>query len=159
MRSLKLRQKALLSIFGLAAGIALAAGCGGSSGGSSTPTPTPTPCTPFTGTLSNVQTKVFTPTCALTSCHAGSNPAGPGLDLSDTTHILATASNVTAQETFNGGSIKILVPGSSGISYLYLKITDATGIAQLPMPQTGQLLDSCSIQAVKDWIDAGMPQN
>ena len=160
MRISNLRQKLLLATFASVATIAFVAGCSGSSGGNSNPTPTPTPCSTIAPQLSVIQTQIFTPTCAVgTTCHSGSSPAGPGLDLSSTTKVFATASNVQAVETFNGSNLLRLDPAGKATSYLYLKITNATGISQLPMPQTGQLLDSCSIDAIGQWIDSGMPNN
>lgn len=157
MRTRNLRQKLLAATLGGVATVALAAGCSGGGGGDSattTPTPTPTPCSTISPTLSALQTAVFTPTCALSSCHGGVQ--SPDLSAGN---VLVSTSNVTATETFNGNSIKLIDPGSKATSYLYLKVTNANGITPAQMPQTGQALNQCQIDAIGQWIDGGALDN
>lgn len=160
MRSLTWRQKGLIGTFLSASLIALAAGCSGG-GGSDSPTPTPTPvCSPIAPNLSVLQTMVFTPSCAVggSTCHSGTAPQ-LGFDTSTAAKVLMTGSNVIATETFNSMGVTRIVPGDHAASYLWLKVTGATGITPVQMPQTGQFLNNCQIDAIATWIDQGAQNN
>jgi len=54
-------------------------------------------------------------------------------------------------------SLKLIDPGHSTSSYLYMKMTKAAGISNSGMPPAGQL-SSSDTDEVGAWIDAGAPQ-
>lgn len=158
MRSLNGRQNALLAAFLGSSILALAAGCSGGGGGSDTPIPSPTPCTAIPATLTALQSQVFQPSCTFSSCHGHASPQN-GFDTSSAALVLATGSNQTAQETFNGAAVMRITPGNHAASYVWLKVTGATGIQGDRMPSTGQDISTCAVTALEQWIDAGAPNN
>jgi hypothetical protein len=143
------RSTGLIALLGATSIIVSASGCGGGGKGS----PSPTPCATVAPLLSVIVPQIFTPSCALSGCHSATSPQD-SLDLSSASEVLATASNVLAVETFNQEEATIVVPGSHATSYMWLKLTDANGITDSPMPLSGHL-DSCQIDAIAGWIDAG----
>lgn len=149
----------LLLLFGtLALSLAVAACTGGGDDDDDAAT-SPTPaCTPVGSTLTDLQSAVFTPNCALSSCHGSAAPQ-QGLDLSaGATH--ANTVGVTAMQTFNGNSVLLVdTAGGANASYLYLKVTGATGIQGTLMPPTGQPLCQEKIDAIAAWINAGAQDN
>lgn len=155
MRIGNVRKNGLVALFATAATLAVAVGCSKSSSGGGTPTPSA--CATVSPLLSDIETQIFTPTCAVggDSCHGTAQNTGDNLDLSSASQVLVTGSNVTAVETFNQNSVKIIAPGSHAESYMWLKITDAAGISLSPMPLTGGSLNTCQIDAIAAWIDAG----
>jgi hypothetical protein len=127
-------------------------GCGSaySSGSSSDSDAT---STALTSTLSSIQTNIFTPKCATSSCHS-SGAASAGLSLADgaafaslvgaSSQQLSTMNRVTASDTSN--------------SYMIHKLegTQATaGGTGSTMPFGGTALTTTEIQVLKDWINSG----
>ena len=167
----------LVAVFGCSSVVAALAGCGshgGSGAGSPTGSPSETPtaspvwspstsCTPLVPpNLSVFQTQLFDGGCLSTgfvTCHTGSTPASS----------LALTSGLTLVEDSNIASVEVpsmkrIAPGSKSNSYFYLKLIDdpvihtASGLSY-PMPNTGQPLSQCAIDAIGAWIDAGAPNN
>lgn len=99
-------------------------------------------------TLSNVQSTVFTPSCAFSSCH-GSGAAG-GLDLTDgmsySELVDVPAAGITGET--------LVIPADPDNSYLVKKLEGAEGIADDPMPP-GAMLEQYRLDRVRDWIAAG----
>lgn len=150
-------------LFGaLALSLAVAACTGGGDDDDDAAT-SPTPaCTPVGSTLTELQSAVFTPSCALASCHGPTNPQPPqqGMSLNSTAATHANTVGVTAFQTFNGNSVLLVdTAGGASASYLYLKVTGATGIQGSIMPPTGQPLCQEKIDAIAAWINAGAPNN
>ena len=100
-------------------------------------------------TLTEVQSTVFTPHCALPACHAAPAPE-QGMDLSTGR---AYASTVGVDITEVSG-FKRVAPGNSTDSYLYMKIAGDPRIAFDRMP-IGGTLTAAEIDLVRAWIDAG----
>lgn len=152
----------LLAVLSLTAVIAV--GCSGGGGGddddddgATTNTPS---CTPLPNSnLSTLQTAIFTPQCALSSCHDSMAPAG-SLDLSSANASHANMVGVLSEGTFNSNNI-LLVDSAGGhaSSFLWLKVTNANGISGSAMPDTGQTLCAQKIDAIAAWIDAGALNN
>ena len=99
--------------------------------------------------LGDVQTQVFTPSCALSGCHNGT-----------------TRPNLLTGQSFNSivnvpsgqnPSLDYIEPGSPAGSYLVAKI-EGTGLGAR-MPLTGGFLSSSKIQLVKDWVTEGALEN
>ena len=127
-------------------------------------------------TFTDLKTNVFgsgisnPKSCTFASCHnAGANPMGM-LDLQTdpyTALVNATPSNMAAQAK----GWKRVVPGDTASSYVHYKLNLATACDPacadqttcqvsatclgLRMPNTGQTLDSCTLQKIDAWITAG----
>ncbi len=141
---------------------AMVAACAGGGDDDDVASPSPTPfCTPGTigNTLTQLQSQVFTPNCALASCHDSVAPAGPGLDLSSAAATHAGTVGVSAQQLFNNGAVTLVVPSNSTASYLYLKVVNATGIQGTRMPQSSAALCQEKLDKIAEWIEAGAPNN
>jgi len=114
--------------------------------GSPPPPPPPPPPTGFNPVFSEIQTNVFTPDCASSSCHGGGAPAA---------NLNLTAGNSYAMlvdiDSIQEG-IKRVLPGDPTNSYLVQKLegTAATGgqMPSTPLPQT-------EIDTIRQWITAG----
>ena len=150
----------VLSFFAvLTLSVAVGAGCSG--GGDddddddddAATTPGPV-CTPLASTLTTIQTAIFSPQCALASCHDSVAPAG-SLDLSSAAVSRADMLGVLSEGTFNVANIAIVDSGNAAASFLYLKVTGAGGISGNPMPDTGQTLCAEKVDAIEAWINAG----
>jgi hypothetical protein len=129
--------------------VVLTASCGGDGvftdvGG---PPPDPGP------TLTVVQASVFTPHCALPTCHAAPSPE-QGMNLSAGLTYLSTV-GIDATEL---SGFKRVAPGDATDSYLYMKIAGDPRIAGERMP-FGGTLTSAEIDLVRAWIDAGAKNN
>ena len=98
--------------------------------------------------LVDVQSQVFTPSCALSTCHNGTQPP-----------------NLTAGQSFSSivnmpsgqSSFDYIEPGSPAFSYLVAKI-EGTGFGS-QMPLIGGPLSSSKIQLVRDWVTGGALEN
>jgi hypothetical protein len=101
-------------------------------------------------TLSDIQQKVFTPSCALSGCHAGVSPV-LGLDLSEGKSFTNLVNVTSSQES----SLKRVEPGNSLDSYLLRKLT-ATNTSVMP---PGGQLNITLIDSVRAWIDTGAENN
>lgn len=101
--------------------------------------------------FSEIQKQVFTPTCAVAGCHAGTNPAA-NLNLEAGK---AYVSLVNVASTQNP-TMKRVLPGDDGQSYLVKKLT-GTGTSQMPLG--GPALASATIDSIKKWINLGAQNN
>jgi hypothetical protein len=134
----------------LALGLALsAASCGGDGvvNGVVGPPPDDGP------TLTNVQSTVFTPHCALAGCHAAPAPE-QGMNLSEG---LAYGFTVGVDSVELPG-FKRIAPGNAADSYLSMKITGDPRIFFDRMP-IGGTLTAAEIDLVRAWIEAGAQDN
>jgi len=122
----------------------LAAGCGGGSG------PSAVVSEPGLVTMHQVQTSIFTPTCAVTNCHVGAN-APLGLDLSAG----AALGNVRGIPSTELGGFDRIEPFDPVDSYLFMKVTDDPRILGDRMPAQGSALSSQRIEMLEDWIRQG----
>ena len=97
---------------------------------------------------------IFTESCALSGCHTGTFPAG-GLDLA-AGQAYANIVNVASGEV---PALKRVLPGDASSSYLYQKITNASGTLGSPMPLGSNPLPSDEIDAIEAWINQGAQNN
>ena len=119
-----------------------------------TPPPTPTPTPPPAPTLSELQSSIFTVSCALSGCHAGASPQeGMSLEAGNTWSAIV---NVTSTEQ---GSLNRVTPGDPNASYLIRKLEGGPGISGQQMPRGGPFLSAAQIQRVRDWVTAGALNN
>lgn len=114
-----------------------------------TPAGTADENTKVKATLADIQSKVFTLSCAVSGCHTG--PAAPlGLRL-DADSAFGLLVNQPSQQQPDLLRIK---PGDSANSYLLQKL-EGTAASGLQMPRNRSPLPVETIQAVRDWIDNG----
>jgi hypothetical protein len=105
-------------------------------------------------TLSSIQANIFDQSCALSNCHAGSNPR-QGLDLS-AGQAYAHLVGIPSAEQPNLDRIE---PNQPEASYLFLKITGNPSIAGQRMPLGRAPLTAEEISVVRAWIEAGAPND
>lgn len=105
-------------------------------------------------TLSSIQENIFSTSCALSGCHAGSSPQ-QGLNLS-AGQARANLVNVQSQER---PSLKRVDPGSPDNSYLIHKVEGRSSIVGQQMPLGQQPLSEEKIDALRMWIEEGAPDN
>jgi hypothetical protein len=109
-------------------------------------------------TLTSIQARVFTPTCAFSSCHDDDLPASE-LDLSS---VSASALNLIDVYSVQVPTKLRVAPDDSGASYLVNKITGdemAAGTTQMPQNDQGLVLCEPKVDAILAWIDDGAPTN
>ncbi len=120
-------------------------------GGGNTPPPEPPPPPPgasFGPNFSEIQSGLFTPTCATSSCHSGGNPPA-GLNLEAGSSYANLVGIASSQEP---GTQRVNA-GNPDSSYLVQKLegTAATGTV---MPPSGGIAPA-DIDVVRQWISAG----
>jgi len=103
-------------------------------------------------TLDQIQTVIFTPTCATTGCHSGGVPAA-NLNLSDADTSLANLVGVPTTQ-LAGAGIRVIVMDPDN-SYLIQKLENAAGIEALQMPLAGPPLAQADIDHIRQWIADG----
>lgn len=108
-------------------------------------------------TLTEVQTQVFTRSCATAGCHknttATSTDAAEGLDLEkDTFAKLVGVASVQAPAK------KLVVAGDPDNSYLIEKMEKMNPPSGTQMPPTGAL-PVADLELVRGWIASGAPNN
>lgn len=104
-------------------------------------------------TFSRVQAEVFTPSCALSGCHAGPSPAN-GMDLS-----AGRAYGQVVGVAAVGSTRLRVAPGDVSASYLASKIRGDATITGSRMPLGGPYLSSDRERLVTDWIRRGAPND
>lgn len=131
----------------LAAALA-AAGCG------TRKSPTEPSAPPdSTATFSRVQAQIFTPSCALSGCHAGASPQR-GMDLS-AGRAYALIVGVPSVES----SRLRIAPGDVAGSYMISKIQGDATITGSRMPLGGPYLPPDKGQLLVDWVRRGAPND
>ena len=108
--------------------------------------------TPFL--FSELQSQVFSMSCALAGCHAGSSPQA-GLDLS-AGQSYANLVNVPSTEV---GTLLRVKAGDAANSYLIRKLEGGPDIVGARMPFGGPPLSQDVINRIRAWIDAGAPND
>ncbi len=103
---------------------------------------------------SDVQ-KIFTTNCALSGCHATASTSAGNQNLSAG----QAYNNIVNVKSYEVPSYVRVKPFSSDSSYLYMKITGASGISGAQMPYGKAPLQSSDIQTIKNWIDQGALNN
>jgi uncharacterized protein involved in high-affinity Fe2+ transport len=102
-------------------------------------------------TLDEIQTAVFTPTCATSNCHNGANPSG-GLDLRDADTSFAQLVDVPSDDD---PMIFRVAPGDPDNSYLVQKIEGTAAQGQQMPPGGAAPLSQAEIDAIRQWITDG----
>ncbi len=105
-------------------------------------------------TLSSIQANIFSQKCALSGCHLGSS-APLGLELSEG-KARGNLVNVASQEA---PKLLRVAPGNPDQSYIIRKIEGAPGIIGERMPRGRDPLSQAEIDAIRQWIQDGAPDN
>lgn len=118
------RVPSLLAISLFLVAVACSSGGGGDSTGGMVPPSSPT----VQPTIESIQTRIFTPKCALSGCHTGATPQpiqGAGLDLSAGASLesLLGANRQGVASTIDPAFERVL-QGNVADSYLYMKIVN-----------------------------------
>ncbi|MCH8135540.1 MAG: Ig-like domain-containing protein [Proteobacteria bacterium] len=111
------------------------------------PPPPPPPGTGFNPVFSEIQSNVFTPSCAGSSCHSGVNPRA-NLNLEAANSYAMLVGIASDQD----GGIERVNPGSPDLSYLIRKLENIGGVGV--MPPSGMLAQPV-IETIRQWITAG----
>ncbi len=108
-------------------------------------------------TLTQLQSQIFGPTCAVSGCHSGptSNALPTGMNLTSTANSFAALVNVTSLQV---GTLNRVTPGDPNNSYLVQKL-EGTAAGGVRMPQGGPFLDQAAIDMVRQWIADGAINN
>jgi hypothetical protein len=101
-----------------------------------------------------VQSQIFTASCALAGCHAGSSPA-QGMNLSAG----SAYSNIVNVPSNEQPTLDRIEPNDPAASYLYLKVTGDPSIVGEQMPFGGPPLSQTLIDLLRNWIERGAPND
>lgn len=142
--SLSVRRPGVIMAVGLVS--VLLAGCGDRK---TLPTEPAGPAPDPAATFSRVQGEVFTASCALAGCHAGSAPQA-GMDLSPGAAYGATV-GVPSTERSDLNRIEPFAPDAS---YVVKKLRGDADIVGSPMPLTGAFTEA-QFQLLVDWVRRG----
>ncbi len=100
--------------------------------------------------FSSIQDNIFTPSCATSGCHVSTYP-----NLS-----AGQAHSAIVNGASSAGPTQPLVkPGDPDNSYLLLKMTGAPSILGNRMPLGRSPLSDAQINAVRQWIERGAPND
>ena len=103
-------------------------------------------------TFTEIQTQVFTATCAASGCHGG---AAPQQGLSLVAPAYASVVGVASTEV---PSLQRIRAGDATNSYLVQKL-EGTASVGARMPLGGPFLDATAIARIRAWVNAGAPNN
>lgn len=104
-------------------------------------------------TFTRVQTEVFSVSCALSGCHAGSAPQA-GMNLSAE----VAYQNIVGVPSTERTDLKRIEPGDPDRSYLVKKLRGDPDISGSRMPLTGSISGEAR-QLVIDWVRRGAPRD
>ncbi|MDH3545582.1 MAG: Ig-like domain-containing protein [Gammaproteobacteria bacterium] len=113
------------------------------------PPPPPPPPAGFGPNFSEIQTNIFTPTCATSNCHSAA-AAQAGLNLETASSYAALYAIASSQQP----AVQRVNPGNPGMSYLIQKLEGAAGISGGQMPPGGAL-PQAQIDVIRQWIAQG----
>ena len=105
-------------------------------------------------TLASIQQQLFTPGCALPSCHSSASRRG-GLVL-EAGSAYAQLVGVTAENDAAKAAGKLrVVPGHPEQSFLIDKLSRLNPGEGSLMPYTGTMLPAAQVEAIRTWIRQG----
>ena len=106
-----------------------------------------------TATFTRVQMEVFTPSCALSGCHAGGSPQA-GMDLSAG----RSYSQIVGVKATESTRLRI-APADVAGSYLLSKVAGDATITGSRMPLGGPYLSDATQKLLADWVRRGAPND
>lgn len=107
-----------------------------------------------TATLTQVQTQIFSASCAFSGCHAGGAPAA-GMNLSEG----QAYGNIVNVPSTEQPSLDRVEPFDPATSYLWLKVIGDPSISGQQMPLGAPPLDQQRMDLLRGWIEAGAPND
>lgn len=118
---------------------------------------TPTPTATVAASLDLIQRTIFSPRCAIPTCHTAQAMAGS---------LVLDADSARGQlvgvepfiDTARAAGLLRVDPGHAENSFLLVKLQGPPPDQGNRMPLTGALLSASEIQLIRDWIAAGAPQ-
>ncbi len=111
----------------------------------------------LTPTLSSIQERILTPSCATSSCHSGSPPPNAPVSL-DALRAYDDVVGVRSSQA----PLQLVNPGAPEASYLLLKLKGSAGSAggiSTVMPIGAPPLTAEQIEAIETWITNGAPND
>lgn len=148
MRTKRQLQPAKVAFY-LTISAVLAACSGGGSGGTTPPPPAPPAPPTFNPVFSEIQSNVFTVSCAVSGCHQGAG-APQGLRLDDANSYAMLVGMAASQVS----SLNRVEPGDPDNSYLIQKLEGTAAVGQR-MPLNQPPLASTTINTIRQWITDG----
>ncbi|MDH3275308.1 MAG: hypothetical protein OEM99_12320 [Gammaproteobacteria bacterium] len=146
MKILRIRHGCFTSLFSVL--FVTIAGCSGGSGAAEENTPPPPPAA-FGPNFSEIQSNIFTPTCATSGCHIGAG-APQGLRLDDA-NSYALLVGVASSEV---PSVLRVAANDPANSYLIRKL-EGTASVGAQMPLNAAALEQAVINILRQWITDG----
>jgi hypothetical protein len=121
-----------------------------------TPTPTASmrPTATFPPTLDNIQRTIFSPRCAIPTCHDAAEKAG-NLNLSAGSAYDQLVGVPPTVDTARAAGFLRVDPGKPENSFLIVKLDGPPPGEGSRMPLTGTLLTDAEVQLISDWIAQG----
>ena len=115
---------------------------------------TPTPTATVVVSLDVIQRTIFSPRCAIPTCHTAQAMAGSLVLDADSAHDELVAVEPFIDTARAAGLLRV-DPGHPENSFLLVKLEGPPPDQGSRMPLTGILLNASEIQLVRDWIAAG----
>ncbi len=123
--------------------------CGGGGSDDTAAPPVNPPPTGFNSVFSEIQSNVFSPTCAVSGCHQGANaPWGLQLDSTNSYGLLVGVASGGFPATMR------VAPGDPDNSYIIHKL-EGTAAVGARMPLNGTPLSTADIATIRQWIMDG----
>lgn len=116
-------------------------------------TPTETPAT----TLQTIQAAIFSPRCAIPTCHDSATAAGALILEAGASHEALVGVAPTVEAASAAGMLRV-DPGRPDNSFLLSKLAGPPLGQGSRMPLTGALLDDAEMALIRAWILAGAPR-
>ena len=114
------------------------------------------PATATMTTFATLQQKIFTPSCAIASCHGAAGAGGLGLTADAAYADLVGVA--PANDAARAAGLLRVAPGDPDRSFLLQKLDGTLGAGEgQRMPQVGSALPAAAIDLVRRWIAAGAP--
>lgn len=117
-----------------------------------------TPCDGVTSTFEQIQRQIFTPTCALPTCHnvaQGEHQLSLAEGEAYANLVGVPANNIVA----NGAGLKRVDPGNPDNSFILKKLRDELIDGEgVRMPRDLKPLHHLHIELIEEWIAAGAPE-
>lgn len=150
MKTTNNRQNLLIAfLITLIVGVSACSGGSGASGTTPPPPPPPPPPPAFGPNFSEIQTNVFTVSCATAGCHAGAGaPQGLRLDEANSFALLVGVASSEAP------SILRVSPNDPDNSFLVQKLEGTASVGS-QMPLNGTPLEQSTIDIIRQWITDG----
>jgi hypothetical protein len=117
-----------------------------------------TPCDGVPSTFEQIQRQIFTPTCAIPTCHNVAQ-AEHQMSLSPGEAYASLVGVAPANVVANGAGMKRVDPGNPGNSFILKKLAgDLVDGEGVQMPKDLKRLHHLHFELIEEWIAAGAPE-